>query len=348
MSTLPRVRYCGNRPISEDQPTKLRLGPDGVSHYAGLQSCASPWACPTCASKIAAGRVVEVDTAVRKLEAAGGGAAMLTTTFAHTRGDRLADLLVDQQRAWELFTDRKEWRRAKRDYGLRVIRYREVMWGEANGWHPHFHVAFLTTRPLTEDERRTVEGELSASWISALHKVGRSGLTGIALRLDVWKAEDLADYLTKQGTPSTWGAAQEVAGGAFKKGRGDRLTAWDLLALAADGDALAYELWCEYEAATKGKRTNQWTPGLRRELLGADDEPSDEELADAEVGGEDVAGLFGPARRAIWAASPKGVALLEAAETSKQAAWEHLRQHAPPGSWYPVIDQADDVEDVAS
>ena len=321
----------------------LRLA-DGVSYYAGLQTCASPWACPSCAAKIAAGRVVEVDTAVRKHESHGGGACMLTTTFAHTRGDRLADLLADQQRAWELFTDRKEWRSAKRDYGLEIIRFRELTWGTDNGWHPHFHTAFLTSRTLSDQERSKIEADLSKAWISALKKVGRSGLTGIALCLDAWKAEDLADYLTKQGVPSTWGMPQELAGAAFKKGKPDRLTPWDLLAQAADGDAGAYRLWCEYEAATKGKRTNQWTPGLRRRLLGTDEQPSDQELAEAEVGGHDVAGMFGPARRAIWAASPKGVDLNEACERSVIEAWAYLGRHAPPGSWYACHDQADEEE----
>lgn len=327
----------------------LRLA-ENVSYYAGLQTCASPWSCPSCASKIAAGRVVEVDRAVRNHQAGGGGAAMLTTTFAHTRGDRLADLMADQQRAWELFTDRKEWRAAKRDYGAEIIRFRELMWGETNGWHPHFHTAFLTNRELSDQERAKLETDLSSAWISSLKKVGRSGLTGIALCLDAWRVEDLADYLTKQGVPTSeraWGAPQEVAGAAFKKGRGDRLTPWDLLRQASEGDAPAMHLWWEYEAATKGKRTCQWSPGLRRRLLGTDEQPTDQELAEAEVGGHDVAGLYGPARRAIWTASPKGVDLNDACERSVTEAWAYLGRHAPPGSWYACHDQADEEEATA-
>ena len=327
----------------------LRRGTENISHYAGLQSCGSPWACPTCASKIAAARVVEVGKAVSAHQANGGGAAMLTQTFAHTRADRLETLLEDQQRAWELFRQSRTWRAAKQRYGIEWIRFRETTWGADNGWHPHFHSAFLTARPLTDDERRELERDLQAAWLAALKGVGRSGLSGIALRLDAWNAHELADYLTKQGnTSKSWGMPEEVAGGAFKKGQPHkRFTPWDLLALAADGDADAYHLWRQYEGATSGRRTCFWSKGLRRRLLGVEEAPTDQELAEAEVGGEDVAGLYGPARRAIWRVSHKGVALLEASEKSNEAAWDHLRQHAPSGSWF-ACGPHDQAEEEAS
>ena len=72
-------------------------------------------------------------------------------------------------------------------------------------------------------------------------------------------------------------------------------------------------IWWEWEKATKGKRLVIWSRGLRELLLGAEPELTDEEIAQAEVGGETVADLS-----AIWnlVRAQRGLRteLLEAAE----------------------------------
>jgi hypothetical protein len=82
-----------------------------------------------------------------------------------------------------------------------------------------------------------------------------------------------------------WGVGLELARADVKR-RG--VTPMQLLSDWADGgDLTARALWLEYERVTFGRRCIQWTPGLRRRLLGDVEEKSDEELAHAE-GDSDV------------------------------------------------------------
>ena len=70
----------------------MRHGPRRGAGYAGLSTCASVWACPCCAARIAARRAAElvaVRTAVRLM---GGTAYLVTLTVRHHKGhwlDRL-------------------------------------------------------------------------------------------------------------------------------------------------------------------------------------------------------------------------------------------------------------------
>jgi hypothetical protein len=168
-----------------------------------------------------------------------------------------------------------------------------------------------------------VEAVLSAEYRACLVRVGLSGSVGHALRLEVWDdtaAQDLGGYLTKQ-------LALEVAGGMTKEGRQGRWSMWDLLGAARDGEVAYVALWREHEAATSGQRTISWSQGMRkyRPVI----EASDEELAAVEVGGDLVAAFDRVVKKAVWADSPRGVALLEWCEVSPQLAVQYLCQVSP-------------------
>jgi hypothetical protein len=95
---------------------------------------------------------------------------------------------------------------------------------------------------------------------------------------------DLSGYLAK--VDGGWGAGLEIARADLKSGKnGNRYTPWDLLTELADtGEAWLADLWCEYDAATFGKRAIYWSPGLKKRL--GVEEVNDEELAASE--GADV------------------------------------------------------------
>jgi hypothetical protein len=290
---------------------KLR---DDVAHYTGLRTCASPHSCPICSTKIAAGRVQELTYAIDQALLARCGIAFLTLTFAHYYGQSLAHLIKARQEAWRLVTYSRTWRRLKAEYGIEYVRIAEHTWGPKNGWHPHYHFAIVTDRWLSEAERLVIEAQLSVTWRTSLAAVGLSGTIEHALRLDPWRKTDgdeLASYLAKS-------LALEVAAGGQKAGREGRLTPWGLLDAAQDGEAEPVQRWREHEKATKGRRTIAWSKGMNRYRCPV--EVTDEELAAAEVGGAVVLTVDRATKNALWHASPRGVALLEACEKGGQAA----------------------------
>lgn len=316
-STLDRVRECGNL---VRQLCEVVVRGD-VAHYAGLRSCGSPWACTCCAVKIAAGRIDEIAEAVRRARADGCTILFLTLTFAHHRGQALAQLLDAQQRAWALFRQGRGWRRFKGAHDVEFVRTREATEGE-NGWHPHYHAALFVRGHVQVDE---LVAELRGQWLRALRSAGLSGSVAHALDLVEWDdgsaAEDLGGYLAKQ-------LGLEVAGGPVKEGREGRRTPFAILEGAADGEVDAIALWREWEQATFGKRSVFWSARCRyRPRV----EQTDDELAAAEVGGDFLLGFDGAVKRAVFEASPRGVELLELAEVDPDLALAYVSYHAPPG-----------------
>jgi hypothetical protein len=320
-STVDRVRSCG-RLIAYLCDLKAS---EGVAHFAGLKSCASIWACPVCAAKVAARRIEEIAGTVQAHLDLGGGAVFLTLTFSHHLGMRLGDLLDQRQEAWARLRQSRTWRRLKDDYGVEFVGMREHTWGPVNGWHPHLHAVLLTSRFLTEEERQVVDAEITAEWLRQLQRVGLSGLASHAVRVDAWndrKAEDMGGYLAKQ-------LAMEVGGGTYKEGREGQLSTWQLLDAAADGEVGPLALWVEHEAATFGRHAMFWSAGARKLRPGP--EQTDEEVAEQEVGGDLVVSFDAQVKGALWALSPRGVELLELCEQDRSAAVAYVVAHAPPG-----------------
>lgn len=303
-----------------------------VAHFSGLRLCGSVWACPCCAFKIAAVRVGEITTVVQRHLDLGGAVLFLTMTCGHRWGDGLAGLLRQQQSAWHGFTSSKTWRAAKARYGVEFIRCREVTDGDANGWHPHYHVALLIRENIGQGRREELEAALSLEWRRQLEKVGLSGSEAHALRLDGWdssQAKQLGSYLAKS-------LALETAGGTFKSTREGRRTPWGLLDTASQGETWAIARWHEYEQATLGQKFMSWSAGARALRQGP--ELTDEEVSELEVGGQKVVGFDRFVKEALWALSPRGVRVLELCEVEHQAAIDYVHAHAPPGSVVVVPD----------
>jgi hypothetical protein len=160
-----------------------------------------------------------------------------------------------------------------------------------NGWHPHLHVLiFCAGTPDPVDLARAVEstggGGVGGSGprTTAMPRQRRAVSVGID---PVTTAEDAAEYVAKvqDGRP----VGLEVARGDLKAGRLGNVTPFELLDyFRATGDLAALGVWHEYERVTKHRQCIAWSKGLRARLL-PDEELSNEEIAAAKVGGEDVA-----------------------------------------------------------
>ncbi len=322
-SRLSRLRNCGRITHGGDGGNVRARKKEDVVHYSGLQSCGSIWACPVCSAKIRNGRAEEISAAAAAWDEAGNTVVMLTLTFPHDLGMRLAPLLVLLADGFRAVISGRPWLRVRDQLSIEgSIRSVEVTHGVA-GWHPHAHVLLFA------------RGELRAEGLAelGLYVRGRWArwITGQGYRLphethgaDLMicrSAEEAGLYMAK--TQDGRSTGNEMARGDMKQGREGSRTPFEILDdFRWTGDVEDLALWHEYETATKGHQCITWSKGLR-EITGVA-EVTDEQLAEEEVGGEDVAVI--PAE--VWAGIVKipglDAALLGACERSGLAGMNKL------------------------
>ena len=246
------------------------------ANFRGLMVCGSVWSCPICAARITEKRRIELSGGVDSWRAKGGGVALASFTLRHSHDDRLKPLRADLAKAWRYMSSAREFQRLKGDYQIiGSVSSFEVTHG-ASGWHTHKHALFFTARTLTEGELLALEGELARIWLKQLARVGRDGLSGVAVRVSSAEAsEAAAAYVTK------WSITHELVKSPVKRGREGGLSPFELLADSLDNPASG-RLFKEYFFAMKGSHQLQFTRGLR-ELLGLGEQATDAELAAAET-----------------------------------------------------------------
>lgn len=286
---LNRLRQCGVSTVSGTGGPVLRMseGPPRIAGYAGLSTCGSVWVCPVCAAKIAARRAEELALLMRRVLHDGGSASMITLTMRHHPGQSLAQCWAAAAYAWSRVTSGQQWIADQAVGDMRGwVRALEVTHGR-NGWHVHLHILTVWTNPVSLELAETVGHRMHARWQRALIRKGFDSWAdsgGLDVRMATLDSDNLADYFVKL-------AREITAGGVSKEGRQGGRTpfaiARDMLTdhLAADG-----ELWWEWEQASHGRKQLTWSQGLRKWAeLGV--EQTDEEIAEEELGGEDVLGL---------------------------------------------------------
>lgn len=102
-----RVVTCGLK-VNNSQGVGVRLT-EGTAGFSGLSLCGSVWACPVCASKIAAQRADELGDVLAWARGEGYVLAMVTLTVQHQRSDKLAaawDAVAD---GWAAVTSGSKW-----------------------------------------------------------------------------------------------------------------------------------------------------------------------------------------------------------------------------------------------
>lgn len=257
--------------------------PNGRCCFQGVVTCGSIWACPECASKIAARRSSEVADLIKAHNRAGQASYMATLTVKHGLGDNCESLRKTIAWAWDQLLRSGAMRRLRDQYNIvGYIRALEITHGK-NGWHPHIHVLFMA-RDFTALEQTAVGDAIFERWKKVLD---RKGFKACRIGFDFQRArnaETAAQYVAK------WGAGTEIAKGSEKLGKSGR-SPWQLLDDANDGDEWAGRLFVEYAQAFKGARHLTYARGIR-ELYGlrqaADDEQLalDDDLPEYEDGGE--------------------------------------------------------------
>ena len=287
LSQLPRVRSCGlySRLPDGEVTAQVTVTPDGPrAGFGGLIVCGSVWACPWCSAKIMAGRSEELEEAIRAWTERGGSWALVTLTVRHHAGQSLEQVWNAVADAWRAVTGHRSWREYRRRYGIAgYVRVVEVTHG-ANGWHVHLHVLVAIV-----GDPSVVYGlgeVMYERWALALAARGFSAVRDAQdFRPVVTVDAALGDYLAKAVYRS---AAIEVTGAGLKQARRGNRTPFQILAgFLATGDAEDLALWHEWERVSRGRRQWTWSRGFRV-ALGLGEIATDEELADAALGGDEV------------------------------------------------------------
>lgn len=293
MSTLERVRKCGRVTVLPGGQVGVRKKDDAVG-YAGLATCGSVWACPRCSARIMAVRRLELGVLVAAAAAEGLTVAFGTVTLRHRAGQRLAQLwqaLTDGQRG---VTNATKVKRIRQQLGrVGYVRATEVTYG-GNGWHPHVHTIQLFEGDVSQEQLDELRDAEFAVWKRQCQNRGLGA--PVKKRYELRRVVDadvaFSDYFAKGVyDPSVARSAKsvgfEMTGSLTKKGRGrGSRTPWQVLEdFGRTGDLDDWDVFEEYEKASKGKRALVWSKGLKDRFgIG---EVEDEEIADEEVGDRD-------------------------------------------------------------
>ena len=236
----------------------------GDADLCGLLRCASPWACPVCAPKVAACRARVLAPQIAARTEAGWTAWLVTLTVRHGRRDALGTLLGGLGKAWSRLTSGRWWDTYRQLGAPEYVRGLDLTWSDRHGWHPHLHVVLL----LPPGQPATAAAVFAVRWRESLAAVGFQALPGAQNVQECLDAEAAAAYATAPA------AVYEALGIGTKTARSSRAgsTAFDLLRAAVPAVGVAdpadVARWCEYVGAVKGRRQTTVSRGLS---LSADD-----------------------------------------------------------------------------
>jgi hypothetical protein len=284
--------------------------------FAGVQTCHSVHMCTVCGSKILTVRAANAQAMADALAAAGYGLYLGTHTLRHfermrygtLKGDGRGGLVVVLHEGWKgaFGSAGRPWRRLAAEFG--IVGYErafEDTWGSDTGHHLHWHVLWVTTRPLSEDDLARFRRRLAETWRDSVLGAGgyevsttcsRPGCAcrgeghGTDLRpLNSGEEGDAARYLYKDGDKGPAGFGLEFTRSDLKDGRRwGRMSAFQLADLAAEelaelGKPGPLTLACrERENGVHGVRKHYRSQSLNKILKAlevAQDERTDAEIA---------------------------------------------------------------------
>jgi hypothetical protein len=342
ITTRSRLLHCGRRATKKNPSIRL-LTQDGgprVAHYSNVQLCGLVFLCPVCGPRIRNERATELNEALARwiTRHGAGSVALATLTLPHLRNEQLGTLLALVSDGFARLTQGKAWVTLREEFGLvGYVRAHDTTHG-VNGWHPHLHIVFLSEKPLSVRAARRLRAKLFDQWCAAVVAVGHRPPNTRACSLEVARnARAVGRYVFQvvaggDAHDRPIPVALEVTRGDLKTSRktGQR-TPWEILTgataavsrtttsfssvdRARKGQARDLALWHEWEEATKGVHSVQWSRGLRK-LVALDVEKTDEEVVAIEIGGEVVYEFHNRDHwRAVVACPGARLRLLRAAE----------------------------------
>ncbi len=218
--------------------------------------------------------------------------------------------------------------RRKQAFGVvGTISVLEATWSLLNHWHPHSHELIFTLAYVGQQEYRAYESASREAWKQAAAHFGLHMDEEHGYKLDCTFGA-VADYIAKFGREPArppWGVESEMTKGHIKTGRGtviEHLTPFAMLFQIMQGRDTLIPVFQQYAKRFKGRHQLHWSKGLRKRLLGTDEEQTDEELAAADM---DDAVLLGLLTRAQWRVILGNDARGELLEVAHAGEWERVQ-----------------------
>jgi hypothetical protein len=311
--TIITLRECGRKVLG---PTAfVTFDPaTGKAGTRGIATCGRALVCAPCGAKVREARRRHLLKLISVAHAENVGVYFVTLTLRHYRRMSLDTSLEVIRSAWQQLASGKAWQSRKERYGLGMVGVIEITDNaDGNGWHPHLHLClFQSCRPVIREHGEWVqEGRdrppkwnaeeeagfvvwLRQRWLSVIVKAGLPA--ALPQHAFDWReaygpddARLLSAYLAKdQGAVAAAArmragklSAEMLRGDLKTKRRSEHATrpVFEILADAAQGDAVAWRRWWEYEAAVRGLRFWRVSHGLAVSLGIAEDGRTDEEIA---------------------------------------------------------------------
>lgn len=323
-----------------------------AAYFGNVMRCERLWLCPVCASRISENRRQELAAALR--DNPQFYVVMATFTLSHFFGQPLADSYGLLKRAYHRFMGGRGMAALRDTYDIRgFISADDFTYGR-NGWHPHIHGlvflewgAELSLMPEPERikylDRRVgyLHLDFWRRWQQVVTSLGGS-VSADAFDIS-GQNDNTADYVLKHGRlpeierPSSmkWTVADELTKTIVKRGAGDSLSPWQLLARYGAGDESAGRLFLEYAAVTKGRRQLHYSQGLRA-LLGMGAEKSVDELVTDDDKRSESLALLTPDQWRVVLENRARAKVIEVASTGDVAALLNYLNGLPGMEYRPV------------
>jgi hypothetical protein len=310
---IAALRGCGRSVLGPSATVTFDPG-TGKAGTRGIATCGRVLVCATCGQKIREERRRHLLELIEAAQSQDIGVYFATLTLRHYKKMDLTTSLEVIRSAWQKLASGKAWQTRKEKYGLGMVGVVEITDNaDTNGWHPHLHLClFQSCQPVKRENgewvktysdrppKWTAEEEaefivwLRERWLAIIVKAGMpAALPQHAFDWrEAYGPEDarlLSDYLAKDQGAAVAAArmragklsAEMLRGDLKTKRRSEHTTRpiFELLADAAQGDAVAWQRWWEYEAVVRGLRFWRVGHGLAYSLGVTEDRRTDEEIA---------------------------------------------------------------------
>lgn len=259
----------------------------GGTHLRGLETCKSVWSCTVCSMRLMEQRTIDLQNIVSAHVKDGGTMIHVTLTVPHVRSDSVKHLVKSMAAAYNKMGEGRSFKHFRKFMTVGDVRAFEVTYGEAAGFHPHFHVLYflqpghkvIDTKPgfsLGPGEvcLSDIERDFFAWWSSAAVRCGfakPSESHGVKVRVGESQEQLLAAYISKFGRePSKplWGVEAEVVKLHAKMGSDQRFHPFDFLraGMLRDRSLPWKKLWLDYCDGFKGQQQLRGMTKLGKKL----------------------------------------------------------------------------------
>lgn len=220
---------------------------NGYTYLSGISKCKSPHTCPHCTPKKIAEQRQAINMKTAQTLDTGGMIAYGTFTFSPSNAADLRGTYLELMKIGEKF--RRIMKKIESQFGItHSVRILEETYSELGHWHPHFNFIIQIPYAMRKPDQTEFMDLVLDAWV---HATELTGLTKPLKALQTLQYEtDLTNALERNGYQTKHGRFPLQPPKPDHTGHFSKLSPWDVLNLALQGDTRWIAVWNEFEAAT--------------------------------------------------------------------------------------------------